>query len=454
MKKIFYLCSIALTILTSCSDVDRADNLFNENRFEEAAELYQKAAEDGDGYAMWKLSGMYNSGRGVQYNQKKALELLRKSANAGCEEAICDSLLAHIWGWYHFKTEPQSTFDKFVKFAKSTDNSYVQACYASVYYNGIDDVLEKDKDKAEEILEKVKDKSNDRYRVMMGLIYCNGTTKTEIDENKAIEYWEKSYYYSKIASLYLFGGSLVEKDINKAIEYYKKGVEREHSASMVSLAKIYSSSDSIYKEYHDIKTARQLISNAIHHGDGDACDMLGCWYALGENDFAIDEEKAFEYFNKAYEYCSDNGALNAGVIYYTGRGCKQNIPKAIECFTYAAEHGSGEAALNLWDLYINGTIKEGANKDVINVDKAVIYLKKAAKLNNARACLILGLNYSDESSFCGKDDQQAFAYLKKAADLGSYEACEYVSYMYKEGQGCTQDLKLSKEYEKKAKGSD
>ena len=45
----------AMIALISCqTDSEKADKLRLANKFDEAAELYQKAADEGDAYAMWK----------------------------------------------------------------------------------------------------------------------------------------------------------------------------------------------------------------------------------------------------------------------------------------------------------------------------------------------------------------------------------------------------------------
>lgn len=429
--------------IISCSDIDKADSLYKDNHFKEAAELYKKAADQGDGYAMWRLSGLYITGRGVDYSEAKALKLLRESAEVGCEKAICDTLRAHIHGFYHLKKDPQSVLDKYVKFAEQSKDPYVQARYAALYYNGVEDLIEKDQDRAEKILNEIQDKSEDEYLRTMGFIFCNGTLQTEINEAKAIEFWEKCKNYYKIGQLYEHGGSQIKADIDKAVEYYKKGIECESSISMCNLARIYSSesTDSVYGEYRDIKSAERLLQNAIKHGSGDACDILGSWYTEGTN-VAIDEKKAFEYFKKGYEYGSANSALNAGTSYLMGVGCKKNVQKGIECWEYAAELGNSEAAYRMFTIYVDEAIG-------VDIDKAKHYLVRAAKLENATACFDLGRNYYYGSSICDENIPLAFTYIKKAADLGHHEACAFVAYMYKNGQGCERNLKLQKKYEKK-----
>lgn len=58
MKRTFLFSIIifALTLTLCQSEIEKADKLRLENKFEEAAALYQKLADKGDAYAMWCLS--------------------------------------------------------------------------------------------------------------------------------------------------------------------------------------------------------------------------------------------------------------------------------------------------------------------------------------------------------------------------------------------------------------
>ena len=48
MKKLSLLLLLLIAMLTSCSDTDKADKLRLELKYDEAAALYQKAADNGD----------------------------------------------------------------------------------------------------------------------------------------------------------------------------------------------------------------------------------------------------------------------------------------------------------------------------------------------------------------------------------------------------------------------
>lgn len=96
-------------------------------------------------------------------------------------------------------------------------------------------------------------------------------------------------------------------------------------------------------------------------------------------------------------------------------------------------------------MYTNG---DSFPKDEI---KAEEFLQKAVKAKHPEACYLIGARYYWGKSV-EKNYQQAFIYWKLAADQGHLDACKNVAYCYKNGEGCTKDLKKAEEYENKAKG--
>ena len=103
MKQLFVVLISALMLLSCQTDSEKADKLRLENKFDEAAELYQKAADEGDAYAMWRLSNAYANGDGVDWDEAKAFDLLKQAAKGGCEEAKCNLAFAYMFDWYGIK---------------------------------------------------------------------------------------------------------------------------------------------------------------------------------------------------------------------------------------------------------------------------------------------------------------------------------------------------------------
>ena len=441
-----------LCVMTSCQDdCAKADKLRLQNKFEEAAELYQKAAEQGNAYAKWRLSMAYFNGDGVDFDEHRAAELLKEAADEGCEEAKCDFAFAHFFDWFdEIEIDPAEGKKLIEKLVKETDNSYVQSRYAAIYFEGLEDQYDEDKEKAISILEKVKDKNDPAYLALMAEIYFVGTDKIQINNAKAIDYLEKGYKNgarncaNRLARLYCFGGEDIEKDYSKMIEWLKLGVESNNKDCMLFYSNICLSEDTAYKEFHNLQKGIELLKKAARHGSGEAYFNLGNLYNSGDK-LPKDDNKAFECWEKSANLRNPEGASNLAFAYIQGIGCEKDVNKAIEIYKKGVDWKGGFCAYRLAYIYGNGSY--GIPKDN---GLARDYLLKAAKYGDRYGCYELAIQYYNGSGLMPQSNEQAFAYAKIAADKGLVDACGMVSYFYENGIGCDKNLEKAKEYRDKA----
>lgn len=452
-NQIILIIATLLIALCSCQDdCSKADKLRLQNKFEEAAELYQKAADQGNAYAMWRLSGAYSNGDGVDFDENKAAELLIQAAEKGCEEAKCDLAFAYMFEWYSdIEKNAEKGKNILEKLSKETENSYVLSKYASLIFFG-NEPFEEDKEKAMSILEKVKDKNNPLYLETMGYVYMNGTDEIDIDEKIAQDYFEKAFNKGRrysaflVASCYDVGSKNYDK--SKLIEWLNKGIESNETDCMLGMARLYCTEDTTFSDIHNPKKGIELIKKATKHGDAEAFDMLGQQYFSGQNT-QKDDQKAFDCYEKAYRLKSGQGAFHLGYCYIDGIGVEKNIAKGIEIWKNAVEYGYGGAANNLFCYY-----NQGMWGGKINKEQAKYYLKKAADLGDIMGCLNLGREYFLGNNLFKQDKSQAFVYMKMAADAGNVDACGILSYFYENGIGCDKNPEKAKEYGDKTKAKD
>lgn len=445
---------LSVLLFISCqSDSEKADKLRLENKFEEAAKLYQKAANNGDSYALWRLSNAYNNGDGVEYDEQKAFDLLKQAAEAGCEEAICDMAFTYMFGWFGMDEDTDQGKSMLEELIKNTESPYVMSRYAKLLFRG-QAPYEEDKEKAIGILDKVKDKNDPYYLELMGLVYFYGTDKIEIDINKGAECLSKAFnngrrYCACILQSLYEGYGEIKRDDKKRIEWLNRGIESNEPNCMFEMAKLCLSEDSAYQKIHNPQKGIELLKKATKRGHGDAYDYLGWLYYSGEF-LSKNDSKAFECYQKATELKSDNGAFNLGFAYLDGTGCEKNITKGIETWKLAVEYGSGKAANNLFCYYYLGYYG-GTKKDK---EQAKKYLLKAAELGDVVGCRNLGSYYYTGHGLVGKDDSQAFVYTKMAADAGDIDACANLAYFYENGIGCQKNPQKAKEYRDKTIAKD
>lgn len=452
MKRTFLFSIIIFALtLTSCqSEIEKADKLRLENKFEEAAALYQKLADKGDAYAMWRLSKAYSNGDGVDFDMARAFELTLQAAQAGCEEAKCDMAFAYMYDWFALGKDVNKGKAMLEELVKTSDNSYVFSRYASLLFFG-NEAFEEDREKAMSVIKKVKDKNNPFYCSLMGDIYFVGEEDIEIDEARGVEYYIKAfnngrrYCAYRLQGLYAYGTGNIKADIPKQISWLKRGIESNQTDCMVTMALICLSEDSVYKEYHNPQKGIELLKRAAKHGDGAAYYNIGNLYYRGEY-ISKDDTKAFENWQKAVDLKNPEGGSNLAYAYIEGVGCNKDVAKGIEVYKQAVENGSGFSANKLYYMYWNGT--NGVNRDS---ELAKYYLLRAAELNDEWACFNLGLHYYVGDGLMRQNYDQAFVYVKKAADMGLVDACAALAYFYEEGIGCNKNPVKAKEYKDKTK---
>lgn len=439
-------------ILTGCKDkISQADDLRLEDKFKEAAELYQQAADEGNAYAKWRLSNAYAWGLGVDFDVEKAWVLLNEAYEAGCPQATADVAEAYMSG--HFRTmevtkDATKGKEMLEKLCKSTDDTYSLTTLSNCLLHGLY-VFSKDEERAIEILKSVKVKNEESYQFLMAILSINGMGDIPCDHSKTISYAKTAYKYGSafsacvLGELFLYGDLGQEKDIPKAIEWFKKGVRRCDTHCMNHLSAIYLSEDTICRKWKDTQTGIDLLKRAGKLGDGDAYAQLGAFYSMGNEHVCKDDDKYFEYTQKGAELGSAWAICNLGVAYASGYGVEKDLDKAVELWRQSSDMGTAHASLSLHSHYFG--------KDNALSKK---YLLKAAKQGSKDANRVIGFHYYDGTILFERNYNQAFAYFKQAADMGDITACEKIAYMYEKGEGCERNPDKAKEYRDRTKAKD
>lgn len=449
------LCSI---MVVSCqSDTAKADKLMLNNEFDEAAGLYQKAADAGDAYAMWRLSNAYANGDGVEFDEEKALNLLTQAANAGCLEAECDLAMAYMFDWYGVGEDKDKGKVMMDALVERTDNSHVMAQYARLFFYGYDP-YEEDKDRALEILDNIQDKNDYVYLRLMAFVYRNGTSKIKPNIDKAIDYFKKSFKHGNRYSAvnlyddYIEGFGGLTADTTTAIEWLQKGIEANQTDCMIAMSDICLSDDSAFKKYHNTIRGIELLKSAAKHGSSQAYHYLGIEYYTGEH-VEKDDVKSFEYTKKAADMRDYSGMHGLGWRYLKGTGCNKNIEKGLEMWKEAVELGSGAAANDLYCYYsggVDGVIPIGHKDNEL----AKVYLLKAVELGDCYGYWNIARNYYSGNGLFERNYSLAYTYMKKAADAGILDACASLAFFYREGIGCEKNPNKAREYENKTKAKE
>ena len=96
-----------------------------------------------------------------------------------------------------------------------------------------------------------------------------------------------------------------------------------------------------------------------------------------------DYKTAFKLWLPLAEQGYADPQFNLGLMYYNGKGVKQDDAEAVKWFRKAAEQGEAKAQFNLGVMYYNG---EGVKR---NPSKAKEWFRKACENGNQKACDVL-----------------------------------------------------------------
>lgn len=429
----------------SCAYLNKkADKLFLQDEFEQAASLYQKSVDKGDGYACYKLGELYRRGVGVDsVDKEKAFNLFETGSERGCIEAQARVALCYLYG-----TGIEEDKDKGAEILnnlfETTDNAFVKSWMGIFYITGEFEFWPKDVKKAISLFQECAE-HNDVAARSLGTIYFFGEYET-VDYNKALYYYKladslgSSSVQRNLGSIYLHGEGNVSQDKKKAIYYYEKGVKRGNTDCLLCLYSFYTFDD----EYKDERRALSYLNKAIDWKSGKACFFMGNNYMDGSYGLPKDDEKAFEFFKKSAQYGNPEGMYNLGTRYFHGIGTERNLTLAEKYYKEAANKGNSYAA---WNLYYNITtgIFNGTEAD------AKKYFKMALDKNNVGALKMWARQYITGRPIFQDDviyvqPQQAFSYMKAAADQGDAEACATIAEWYERGYGCNMNKAEAERY--------
>jgi len=154
---------------------------------QKAAELYQKAADQGHADAQCNLGLLYQKGEGVPKDIRKAAELFEKAADQGDARGQFDVSILYYSG----EGVPKDVGKAAELFQKAANQGYApaQSMLGMLYQNG--EGVPKDVWKAAELYQKAADQGDADAQFGLGLLYQNGAG-VPTDLEKATELYQKA----------------------------------------------------------------------------------------------------------------------------------------------------------------------------------------------------------------------------------------------------------------------
>jgi hypothetical protein len=258
------------------------------------------------------------------------------------------------------------------------------------------------------------------------------------------------------------GVVVVEKSVAKAKELLEKGNKAGDGEATLGLAQLYSAG--VEGVPQDQQKALDLLIEAGKQGNAVALSTYGARLLNGDPDtkespklVKKDVAAALKMFNDSAEKGLAAANRILGQIYENGVGqdgadVKQDVTKAFEYYTKAANGNDPQALFRLGNAFETGIVKDpkakrdasgNFDKDNIliqpNPKSALDLYRLAAQNNLAEAFYNVGVYY-ETGTVVDKDPAKAFAFHMKAATAGIAQAMNRLAGLYANGTGTTQDL--------------
>jgi TPR repeat protein len=416
-----------------------------ESDLQKAFEYYTVGAERGHLFAIELQGRYYSEGIAVEANLEKAIECYRKAIELGSNFARVELALFYEDG-YGVEQNYEQAFE-LLKLAAEDNYVYALTKLGYYYMNGV--ACETDTDTAFDHFTKAAESGNIEAMYNLGRMYKYAIGRPE-NPILALEYFEKAAENGDLdANIEMglayeqeYGG--LEFDGAKAMEYMAVAAEKEHPFAQYKLG--------IYHYYgmveENMEKGLEYIQKAYGNGSIYAAATLGDHF-LYERDETTDAGEAFKY----YKYAADKDYITEGVglCYLYGIGVESSEAEAFKYFMIAADRNvtSAKYRLGLCYKYEMGTAKNlteaykwlseaaeegnrGAEYETamallkgegvaMDPEKGIEWLRKSADNEYANAQLELGNCYLTGNGV-EEDEMQAMFWYQKAAENGNEEA--------------------------------
>ncbi|GBB92337.1 hypothetical protein RclHR1_00020040 [Rhizophagus clarus] len=435
-----------------------------------AFEWLKKSAEQDYKHAQCKLGSFYEKGIGTEKNIEKAIYWYRKAAENGSKHAIYNLSLC-----YQYINNVEIYENKsFELFNVSIEQENMNTQFEIDNANNIETVI----DRLIVLLIKMQDEKGYNFTETTQFIYqcifLSVKTSTDIF-NWLVENLTKPQYIFFLGFLY-YNGIIVENNDDEAFRLFSKASEENYPIAQVYLSKCYQEGRGtaidntlaftyLRNSIENNSVCGQLyLGNLYEDGTGRDVDLnkaiywyqkaadsgnlsglyhLGKCYQFGKG-IKKDENEAFKLYNKSAEQGNMKALFSLGTCYDKGIGVDVNHAKAFDLYKIAADEGNHDLANNnLGSLYENGIGTE------INLKMAFNFYKKAAKNGDNYAQYKLGKFYQFGYGV-EKDEAKAFKWYEKSAEQDYSDAQNQLGILYESGISTKKDLKKAAYWYKRA----
>ena len=331
-------------------------------------------------YVQYRIGKIYCYGSGTEQNYQKAFEWFERSAKQ--KNKFAQYSLANLY--YYGNGVEKDLSQAFLWYQKSSAQGQPYASYAVAQMYSKGEYVSQGGETAQRYYKAAlsgflklesKEQADDNLYYKLGSMFKKGLG-TDIDMDRAIDYFKRSAEMNNKNGLYEYGKALllgehIPQDKEKAVKLLEKAIKLENINAKRFLALELISGEHLNQ---DIDKGLAMLTECADSGDTCACYKLGKIYFKGEI-VLQDLDKAEKYLLLAEDNKFTQYAL--GKLYLQKE--KYDVQKAVDYFEKSADK-------NMWSSYQLGRLylfgSEGLEKDKT---KAVEWLTKSANDGNEYA---------------------------------------------------------------------
>lgn len=246
---------------------------------------------------------------------------------------------------------------------------------------------------------------------------------------------EHRYVEYRIGKLYAAGLG-TEQDYVEAANWFKEAASKNHKYAQYSLGVLYYRGRGVE---HDLNTAFQLYQRSAIQGMPYADYEMAKMYRDGIGT-ARNTEEAELHFKAAFhgyqqmerQSRDDKLQFRLGQMLYTGTGTEKDMDEAIYYLEKSARLGNVNAQYMLGKIYLD------VHCEKFNVEKALRWLTKASDNGNALAQYALGKLYRD-GNYVERNIQRAIDLFTLSAEQDNSYAAYALGKMYLQEESISKD---------------
>ncbi|KAK8841544.1 hypothetical protein M9Y10_027166 [Tritrichomonas musculus] len=161
-----------------------------------------------------------------------------------------------------------------------------------------------------------------------------------------------------------------------------------------------------------------------------------------------DYSKAVKYYELLAIKGISEGMTKLGRMYYKGKGLEKDIKEAQKYLTEAVKLNNSDAMIGLGKIYL----KNPSDKSNNNVQEAIKLFEQSCELGNSYGFYYLAKLYF-KGKYVEQNYEKAKEYLEESINRNKTNPDIHylLGLMYQSGYGVTKDIKIAKDYFKKAK---